>query len=334
MRAYLNFTPRHGPYGGANAFLRTLMGELERLGVTFTTDPTAAVDVALVNALTDGIGIEDVARIAERGVPIVHRKTGYRGRGIDALRAEVDGVIVGDRIQVELSAYATHSIFQSRYSRDVFVGSGFVGSYSVIPNGVDERVFDMMERPRFRAPRERRWWSPGARLELVVSSWSTDPSKGFAEYARIDEALSGRKDVGLTIVGRTPRGTRFRAARVHRPVPSTRLAALLKRRHVILQLTQWESCSNALIEGLNCGLPAIYLESGANPEVAEPYGTPYRGSIDDALTAVRERYREIVERLPDNPYRISLVGRRYLHLLEAVASGRVPADAERAGETV
>ncbi len=333
MLVYLNFTPRHGPYGGANAFLRTLMTELTRLGVSFTNDCAEPADIALVNALTDGIRINEVARIAERGIPIVHRKTGYRGRGIAELRAEVDGVIVGDRLQIELSEYAAHSIFQSEYSRDVFVSSGFSGGYSVISNGVDENVFNTVEKPRFRRPRPRRNWVRGQPLELIVSAWSTDPSKGFAEYAVIDEALRGRRDVRLTIVGRTPRGVRFRAARVHRPVPSPKLAALLKRHHVLLQLTRWESCSNALIEGLNCGLPAIYLESGANGEVAAPYGVPYRDSIDEAVSALSERYGQILEALPENPYRISLIGKRYLDVLEAVANGRMPAGAETAVET-
>jgi glycosyltransferase involved in cell wall biosynthesis len=331
MRIYLNFSPRSGPYGGANSFLRTLMRDLERRGVSFTTDADEPVDVALINALTGAIEVADVARIAGRGTPIVHRKTGYRGRGSDEYRAEVDGVIVGDRLQIELSEYVAHSIFQSEYSRDVFVASGFSGNYSVIPNGVDEGIFNMVERPRFRPPRARRMWSPPAPLELIVSSWSTDPSKGFAEYLRIDEALRGRGDVGLTLVGRTPPGVQFGAARSHRPVSSPKLAALLKTRHIVLQLTQWESCSNALIEGLNCGLPAIYLESGANPEVAEPYGVPYRGDIADAIERVRERYDKVVEELPDNPYRISLIGQRYLDVLEAVAARRAPDGCGRAG---
>ena len=141
MRVYMNFTPRNGPYGGANAFLRTLMAELGRRGVVFTADEREPVDVALLNALTDGLMPEDVERIASRGTPIVHRKTGFRARGAPGLRAVVEGVVLGDAHQVAFSPFVSHSVFQSAYSREVFVAAGFEGPSSVIPNGVDDSVF-------------------------------------------------------------------------------------------------------------------------------------------------------------------------------------------------
>ena len=71
---------------------------------------------------------------------------------------------------------------------------------------------------------------------------------------------------------------------------------------------------------MNCGLPPIYLDSGANREVAEPYGVEYRDDLGAALDELRPRYGELVERLASNPYRIELVGERYRRLLEEVAS--------------
>ena len=59
-------TPREGAYGGANAFLRTLTRALAERGVSFTADRRATVDVALVNALSESIALDDVRRLAER----------------------------------------------------------------------------------------------------------------------------------------------------------------------------------------------------------------------------------------------------------------------------
>jgi hypothetical protein len=326
MDVYLNFTPRQGPYGGANSFLRSLMTALESRGVRFTTDERASVDVALVNALTNEMTLDRVRALAERGIPVVHRKTGYRGRGTPELRAEVDGAIVGDRLQVEFTPYLRHTVFQSEYSRAVFRAAGFAGAATVIPNGVDERIFNMMPPLRFGRPRPRPTWSEGSVLRVVISTWSTDESKGFAHYRAIDETLRGRRDVACTLVGRVPARTRFRAIRVLRPRPAAKLAAVLKQHHVLLQLTEHESCSNALIEGLNCGLAAIFLDSGANREMAEPYGVDWRGSLDEALGRLRPKLTWIVSELPRNPYRISLVAPRYHELLAAVAAGTpVPA---------
>lgn len=326
MLVYTNVTVREGPYGGANSFLRALLAELGRRGVGFTADRDEPADVAFLNALTNGLEASDVEALALRGLPIVHRKTGYRGRGIPALRAEVDGMIVGDRLQLDFDPHVTHSVFQSGYSRDVFLGSGFSGDFTVQPNGVDPAVFNTVVRPRLRSPRPRRWWQPGTPVEVVISTWSTDDSKGFPYYRELDRGLRGRRDVRVTLVGRVPSGTRFGSIRVVKARGAAALARYLQRRHVLLQLTSWESCSNALIEGINCGLPVIYLDSGANDEIGEPYGVAWNGSLDEALSRLLPRYDEIVARIADNPYRIGPVADRYLAILEAVAARRpVPA---------
>jgi glycosyltransferase involved in cell wall biosynthesis len=305
MRVYLNFVPQKGPYGGANAFLRTLMVSLGAHNVSFTDDERADVDVALVNALTGGMTLQRVQALAERGIPIVHRKTGFRGRGVAELRAEVDGAVVGDLRQIAFTPFVDHSIFQSAYSRDVFTAAGFSGPFDILPNGVDETVFNATgaSRALLARTRPRSTWRAGDRLEVVISTWSTDDSKGFPHYRALDTELRGRRDVRVTLVGRVPEGTRFRSIRVLRPRAGDRLASLLRRHHVLLQLTEHESCSNALIEGLNCGLPAIYLDSGANREVADRYGVDWRGSLDDALERLLPDYERIVAELPSNPYR-------------------------------
>ena len=192
---------------------------------------------------------------------------------------------------------------------------------------MDETLYNSTVSPRFGRPRPRTPWHSGERLRVVISTWSTDDSKGFPAYREVDAAFVGRRDVELSLIGRAPAGLKLRSIRVRGARRSSRLAEYLKRQHVLLQLTQWESCSNALIEGLNCGLPAVYLESGANPEMAEPYGVPYRGDLDDALTELLPRYDEIYAALPGNPYRIELVAPQYLAILESVAH-RLPVSHE------
>jgi hypothetical protein len=156
----------------------------------------------------------------------------------------------------------------------------------------------------------------------VISTWSPDPNKGFPEYERIDGLINGRDDLQITLVGNTPADCRFRNIRVVPPQPHRKLARILKQHHAMLTLARQETCSNALLEGLNCGLPIIYLDSGANKECAAPYGVEYKGDIFAAVAEVKDRYREIVGRIPDNPYRVSLVADRYLALFNAVLEGR------------
>jgi glycosyltransferase involved in cell wall biosynthesis len=319
MRVFMNFRAVRGPYGGANSFLRTLRRALDERGVQVTTRPDARFDIALLNALTDGIDLPFVERLAARGRPLVHRKVGYRVSGSAEMRAVEDGVVHGDRLQLEFSPFLAHTVFQSEYSRDVFVGEGFEGEHTIIHNGVDPRIYSPFERRMLRAPRPRSRWRRGEPLRVIVSSWSPDPNKGFDEYARIDRQLDGRRDVTLALVGQTPAGFTLERGILLGPRRSRELARLLRDYHVVLQLSRHETCSNALIEGLNCGLPAIYLDSGSNRELAGPYGVEYRGDFFTAVEEMRTRYDEIIERLPANPFRIELVVERYLELFERVA---------------
>jgi hypothetical protein len=314
----MNFREVRGAYGGANAFLRGLRKALGELGVTVTNEPDGRFDVALVNALTLDIDRTFLERLAGRGRPIVHRKVGYRVSGTPDMRREVDGVVHGDRLQIELSPFVSHTIFQSAYSRDVFTRSGFTGPHTVIHNGADEDVFNLTLRPRLRRPRQRTFWRGDRPFRLVISTWSTDPNKGFPEYERIDATLAGRSDVTVTLVGRSP--VRFRNIRVLRARGPRRLAETLKRFDGLLQLARLETCSNALIEGINCGLPAVYLDSGSNAEVAGPYGVAYEGDVHAAVERLRPAYADIVARIPHNPFRLRPVAERYRALLEEVAS--------------
>ncbi|HWH05326.1 MAG TPA: hypothetical protein VNT23_02680 [Gaiellaceae bacterium] len=318
MRVFVNFTEHRGPYGGANSFLRTLCRALRARGVHVSHDLREDVDVALLNALTDDIDVAFVREIARRGIPIVHRKVGYRASGSPELRAVRDGVVEGDRRQLEFGEYVTHTIFQSRYSRDVFVAAGFEGPATVIHNGVDEAVFRTTERSWLRGERVRRYWDGREPLRVVVSTWSTDPNKGFSEYERISAAFGGRSDVQLALVGRTPSGAALDAFTLVPARTAVPLARYLRRQHVLLQLARHETCSNALIEGINCGLPVVYLDSGSNAELAGGYGVEYEGDLEDALGAIRKRYSSLVERCAANPYRASLVVEEYLAVLRTV----------------
>ena len=319
MIVYMNFVEHRGPFGGANSFLRTLRDGMTASGWTVTNDPAASFDVALVNALSQDIDLAFVERLARRGAPIVHRKVGYRVSGSAEMRSRVDGVVHGDAIQVAFGPYLAHTVFQSEYSRDVFLASGFTGEFTVIHNGVDERLFHP-HRAGLLGRRPRRPWDGSEPLRIVISTWSTDENKGFPEYAAIDRELTGRRDVRLELVGRVPVGTTFGTIRARGPKRARALARILRDSHVLLQLARFETCSNALIEGLNCGLPAIYLDSGSNRELAGEYGVPFEGDLDAAIAALAPLYADIAARLPSNPFRASIVVPRYLSLLRDVVA--------------
>jgi glycosyltransferase involved in cell wall biosynthesis len=69
----------------------------------------------------------------------------------------------------------------------------------------------------------------------------------------------------VTFAGQTE--LRFERVRSVAPLPSEPLAELLRTQDVYLAVSRDDPCSNALLEGLACGLPAAFLRSGGHPEL-------------------------------------------------------------------
>jgi hypothetical protein len=315
MRVYMNFSEVRGPYGGANSFLRALKSELRRRGIAVVTDVSKRFDVALLNALTDGIDATLAKSIRERGIPVVHRRVGYRASGPPEMRAaDPDGVIRGDRLQLEFNPWVTHVVYQSAYSRDVFLAGGHDGPYTIIHNGVDERIYNQSVGTIRR--RRRGFWSRPETLRVCVSTWSKDAYKGFPAYQDAGREAASLAGVELTLFGRAPDDVELPGFRLEGPFTARGLARRLKSQHVLLQLAQHETCSNALIEGINCGLAVIYLNSGANAELARPFGIEWHGSLELALDELLPSYDDLVAATAANPYRMTLVADRYVEVLE------------------
>jgi glycosyltransferase involved in cell wall biosynthesis len=65
----------------------------------------------------------------------------------------------------------------------------------------------------------------------------------------------------------------------------TTLAKALKQQDIYLATSENDPCSNALIEALACGLPAVFRDSGGHPELVGRGGIPFH-STDDLLSAI------------------------------------------------
>jgi glycosyltransferase involved in cell wall biosynthesis len=183
-----------------------------------------------------------------RGARIVHRVDGpirlYRGvdDGADA------------RVEELNRAYAHTTVLQSQYSLAAHRDLGMeLRDPVVIPNAVDPTVFFPPERD-----------PPRGRLKLIATSWSDNPRKGAAVVAGISRRLDPAR-FEVTFVGRS--AVELASARVVSPQPSRELASLLRAHDAYLAPSLNDPCSNALLEGLACGLPALFARSGGHPEL-------------------------------------------------------------------
>jgi glycosyltransferase involved in cell wall biosynthesis len=287
------------PGGGGNQFLRALSGELERRGLRLESNRLSrSTPACLYNSFNF-----DFARLrafAREDCRMVHRVDGpigvYRGRD--------DGT---DRRIWELNdELANATVFQSRYSREAHRELGLeFRDPVVIPNAVDPAIFHRAERQ-----------PPAARLRVVAASWSTNPRKGFDVLEWLDANLDFDR-WELTFVGRSP--VEFSRIRVVSPLSSHRLADELRAHDAYLTASRDEAFSNALLEGLACGLPALYLRSGSNAEVAGEGGIGF-DAAEQVPAALERLEREwAARRAAISVPTLGEVADRYLEVLRVGA---------------
>lgn len=291
------------PYGGGNQFLTALWKELVRQGYRLETNRISRVTRAcLLNSHHF-----DPGRLRRWQRQVTWRRDGCRFvHRVDGPLTVYRGVQDGsDRAIWELNQeFAMATIFQSRYSLEKHLELGLhMVNPQVIPNAADPRIF----HPHGRIP-----FDPSRRIRLVSVSWSDNPNKGGALYAWLERRLDWTRFEYLHI-GRI--STPLTKARVIPPLGSQALARWLRQQDIYLTASQHEACSNSLIEALSCGLPALYLDSGSNAEVAGEGGLSFHSP--EELLAQLER---LVAEYPTRQAAISLPGlpeiaRRYASVL-------------------
>jgi glycosyltransferase involved in cell wall biosynthesis len=121
-------------------------------------------------------------------------------------------------------------------------------------------------------------------------SWSDNPRKGGPVYRWLESVLDWDR-YEFTFVGNTRE--RFERIRHVPPLPSSSLANLLRQQDVFITATQNDAYSNALVEALSCGLPAIYLDSGGSGEAVKEAGFAF--DEQEQIPALLERLSDEYE---------------------------------------
>jgi len=207
--------------------------------------------------------------------------------------------------------YAAATIIQSAWTFQRVLEMGYRPVNPVIINNAsDPDIFHTSGRLPYDGRRK---------LRLISTSWSDNPRKGGPLYRWLEDHLDWDR-FDYTFVGRASEPFR----RIHQidPVPSQELADLLRQHDIYVFASRNESCSNALIEALSCGLPALYVREGGNPELVSYGGLPFDGEADllnqlDALAADLHLYQRLV-----TPPRLDEVVDQYLAVLTWAASTR------------
>jgi glycosyltransferase involved in cell wall biosynthesis len=285
------------PTGGGHQFLRALVGELSRRGLTVELNRiSAGTKACLFNSFN--FDFRRLRRFARGDVRFIHRVDGpigtYRGfdDGTDARIAEIN------------QRLADATIVQSAYSLEAHhsLGIELVDPRPIV-NAVDPTIF---HPPSTREP------LAGRRVRVIASSWSDNPNKGSDALAWLDANLDHDR-YAVTFAGRMRES--FHNVRVLGPIGLEALAAELRRSDVYLAPSRNDPCSNALLEALASGLPAAFRRSGGHPELVGEGGVPFDESeeVADALDLLVKELDERRTAIRATP--LSEVADRYLEVL-------------------
>jgi len=264
------------PYGGGNQFMMALQGGLERLGVKVVTNRLSGqVDAHICNSCW--FDYEKFKRKSgSASVRMIHRIDGpttlYRGKG----RGEDEKIFELNR------RLASATVFQSAYSFSESYKLGFRAiSPVVISNSINRDIFNANGKMPFDGK---------GKIRLVSSAWSDNPRKGGAFLKWLDSNLDWNR-FEYTFIGRVQE--QFEHINHIQPVPSDELATLLRQHDLYVSVSLHEPCSNALLEALACGLPALYRKDGGNPELVSFGGLPFTDE-EDVLAKLDRLVEDIV----------------------------------------
>jgi len=270
MKIFILFKFKIGPWGGGNQFLGGIKQYLHDSQMLAASLDEA--DIVLLNSFP--FEAENLLfrliflKIKKSNTIIVHRIDGpialYRGRGkiVDILiwklnRLLSDGIIY----QTEWSRSENQRYLKRRERYSVTIMNAPLPFFS--KSSTEQRQRDK-------------------KVRLIAISWSSNWNKGFDFYQFLDDHLDFRRYT-MTFVGRTP--ITFRNIKIIESMPSEMIAQLLARHDIYITASYNDPCSNALIEALASGLPAVARASGGHPEIVKRGGMLF-SSPKELLTAI------------------------------------------------
>ena len=285
------------PWGGGNQFLMALTKELRSrdMIVEEVSDVREDIGVYLGNAIT--FKFERVLQQRKtREIIMVHRVDGpyYSARYAkdprlhrhDPWRAGEDEQVW--RLNAEL---ACATIFQSKWSYDMnlLLGYKIKEPYYIIPNGVDDSIFNANNRVQ---------WDISRKIRLISSAWAANERKGYKSHKWLDDNLDFTKYEYL-FIGNVVNDLTFSNIKHRKPTGSKELGDILRSMDIYIAASYLEPCSNALLEALACGLPVLFQKGSGHDDLVKQGGIGYSRpeEIPALLDTLVRNYSEYQSRI-------------------------------------
>ena len=131
------------------------------------------------------------------------------------------------------------------------------------------------------------------------------------------------KKIQFTYIGNLPNGFKFKNTKHKSPINGHKLGLELSKHHLYISASINEPAGMHHIEGILCGLPIIYRNSGALPEYCKDFGISFENEdFIPALQRMLKDYSRFKKNIIKYPYNSEKMTGEYLNLFSKLLKNR------------
>ncbi|CAN2048460.1 Glycosyl transferase family 1 domain-containing protein [Candidatus Magnetomoraceae bacterium gMMP-1] len=289
MKISLNMKNIDGPFGGGASFSRNIHKYLIQSGHT------------IVNHLNDN-DIDLILNVSP--FPYVYFAAAYSFYDAYIYKIKqkknvsiITRVNTGDatkggglekKLFEEALKYTDVAIFISEWLKNQYAST--LKKYDikscVIYNGANEEIFFKKTFNKKDVAYKK--------IKIVTHHWSDNYKKGHKFYSQLDKLLEQPEfshQFEFTYIGNYPKNIKYKNTNFISPLSGKKLADELRKHDVYVTAAENEAAGMHHIEGAMCGLPILFINSGALPEYCKEFGIMFdEQTLEKSLNQI---YKEL-----------------------------------------
>lgn len=312
MKVSLNIKIINGPYGGGMQFGRYLENFLIGKNIDVVNDlKDDDIDIIiLINPFTFKSEISSYSFWNAYIYKLKHPGTIILERINDCDERKKTTYL--NRLFIQASAYSDHVVYIASWLKPLMERSGMEKNRpsSIILNGADENIFNAVSKEN---------WDGTEKMKIVTHHWGGNQIKGHDIYKRLDDLLEKeefKNKFKFTFIGNYPPDIKYKNTELIAPLSGKELAQELKKHHIYVTASRNEPAGMHHIEGAMCGLPLLYINSGALPEYCDGYGIEFNEkNFEEKLDEMRNNYKFWLEKIKGYDKTAQKMSERYFKLI-------------------
>ena len=297
MKVSIGTNIKDGPWGGGNLFAINLKNHLHSKGFQVVNNlDDDDIDIILIteprrtsesSAFTH-IDVQKYLKFINSETLVMHRINECDER---------KNTKYLNKYMINANKVADYTVFVSTWLKNLYENQG-IGTKNnhVILAGANKEIFNNENY----IP-----WDGSEEMRIVTHHWGANWNKGFDIYVELDKLISSKKwknKISFTYIGNLPKNFEFKNTKVIMPLSGKDLAEAIKKNHIYLTASINEPSGNHHIEGAQCGLPLLYINSGGIPEYCSGFGEIFdKYNFEQKLEKLMHEYLENLENMKNYP---------------------------------